>query len=368
MCAEKAAKTLHSEEVAQVSVGRLIAGGALSMFLSCLFVVIFLPFLAIYIVPAGIFLIVYMAWSLAFGELASRQAQALAKKHLGANGKSELHVVEQVGDGAALVLNDWGMVFCSAGKKPVELSWNEVIQVEEPQAKVLLVHGYNNTEFKMNLTVAHRFFLVTASMFAKIPSVCEFDINPLTGESRLLAKLHNSPRQWKGLWGRFIVNANGVQFNDKQIHFDLLQKVDETVADADPDPGVMGKIWTLHFYSVNDYLAISSSQLEADYQIVKRIVSEKCPTRVSFATNAKTPQDIAYDEFCWLREILGSVTPLNKRKAAYFERYYSYMLILAKRFKFKFYPEVRKFLDDYAYLLRFDGRESAAKELDELVF
>lgn len=358
---------MHHEEVENVALGKLILGGAVAMLFSCLIVCIFLPFFLVLIVPVGIFLMAYMAWSLASGEMASRKAQALAKKHLNAGGKSELQVIEQVGDSSALVLNDWGVVFCSTGKRPVELSWNEISQVEEPQVKVLVVHGHNNRKFKLDLAVAKRFFLVTSSMFAKIPRVCDFDINSHTGESRLLSKLQASPRQWKGLWGHFVLSSEGIQLNDQKIHFDLLQSVEETVVDADPDPGIMGKIWTLHFKSVNDSFSISNAKLEDGYQVLKRVVAEKCPDRVSFVSNPQTPRDIAYEEFCLLQEIVSASQPLKKRKPEVMEGYYKYMYFLLKTFKFKFYPQVRRFLDEYAALLRHLKRDAEARELEEFV-
>lgn len=370
MCAEgaeDAINSLHHEEVDEVSAVRLAVGGASAMLFSCLLACLFLPFLIILIIPAGVFLMAYLAWSLVYSELSSRKAQGLAKKHLGINGKSKLQVIENVGDSSALVLNDWGLVFCTIGKKPVELAWNEITQVQEPEAKVLTVYGNNKTKFKLDLAVAKRFFLVTASMFAKVPRVCDFDINPLTGESCLLSKLRMQPREWKGLWGRFVINADGVQFHDKKIHWDLLQEVDETVVDADPDPGILGKIWTLHFNSVNDSFSVSSSQLENGYELVKRVVSEKCPNRISFVTPAKLPQDIAYEEFCFLQELLDLSAPWTKRRAAVMERYCSYMFTLVKRFKFKFYPQVRKFLESYAGLLRCLNRDEEARVLDEFM-
>jgi hypothetical protein len=364
MCAEGTIEPPYHEEVEEVSVFRLAVGGALAMFVSCLIVGICLPFLLVLIVPVGLFLMAFMAWSLAFGELSSRKAQQLAKKHLSAS-RSELQVIEQVGDGSCLVLNDWGVVFCSVGKRPVELSWNEIAQVEEPESKVLMVYGHNEEAFKLDLAVVKRFFLITSAMMVKIPRICNFDINPLTAESRLLDKLKSQPRQWQGLWGRFEINANGIQRNDKLIHYDLLQSIVETIVDADPDPGILGTIRTLNFQSVNDSFAISNAQLGDSYELVKRILWEKLPDRASFAINAKTPSDIAYEEFCLLQENL----PLSKHvtKTAHLERCYKYMLFLVKRFKFKFYPQVRRFLDDYAELLRRMKRDVEAKELEEFV-
>ncbi len=358
---------LHYETVADVPLKNLVIGGMSAMFFSCIIVGLLLPFMLVLIIPVALFLMIFLACSLAFGEMSSRKAQSIANRHLSSPGKTKLQVIEQVGDKSALVMNDWGVVFCSVGKRPVELSWDEIAQVEEPQVKVLVVRDRNNANFKLDLAVAKRFFLVTASMFSKISSRCNFDINPLTGQSLLEQKLRTEPREWKGLWGHFKVSSEGVEFNDKKIHWDVLQNVDETVADADPDPGMLGKIYSLHFKAPGTSFTAKSDQLEGGYDLLKRLTAEKCPQATSFAGDAQTPRDIAYDEFCLLQELLDVPTPLNKRKAAYLERYYFYMLQLIRRFKFKFYPQVRRFLEDYAKVLRFMGREAEAKQLDEFV-
>ncbi|MBX9879176.1 MAG: hypothetical protein K2Y22_12015 [Candidatus Obscuribacterales bacterium] len=358
---------LHYETVAEVSLKNLILGGMFAMLFSCLLVGLLLPFMLVLIVPVALFLMIFLACSLAFGEISSRKAQSIANRHLSAPGKTKLQVIEQVGEKSALVLNDWGVVFCSVGKRPVEFSWDEIAQVDEPQAKVLIVRDRNNANFKLDLAVAKRFFLVTASMFSKIPARCNFDINPLTGESRLIEKLKTEPREWKGSWGHFKVSDEGVEFNDRKIQWDVLQEVDETIADADPDPGMLGKIYSMRFKAPGTSFVVTSNHLENGYDLLKRVTAEKRPQSTSFAGDASSPRDIAYDEFCLLQELLSVQTPLNKRKAAYLERYYSYMFQLINRFKFKFYPQVRRFLEDYAKVLRFMGREAEAKQLDEFV-
>lgn len=359
--------SLHYETVAEVPLKNLIFGGMFAMLFSCLIVALLLPFMLVLIVPVALFLMIFLACSLAFGEISSRKAQSIANRHLSSPGKTKLQVIEQVGDKSALVLNDWGVVFASVGSRPIEFSWDEIAQVEESQAKVLIVKDRNNSMFKLDLAIAKRFFLVTASMFSKIPARCNFDINPLTGQSRLMEKLKTEHREWKGLWGHVRVSDEGVEFNDKKIQWDVLQEVEETVADADPDPGMLGKIYSLHFKAPGTSFVVTSDHLENGYDLLKRITAEKRPQATSFAGDASSPRDIAYDEFCLLQELLSVPAPLNKRKAAYLERYYSYMFQLINRFKFKFYPQVRRFLEDYANVLRFTGREAEAKQLDEFM-
>jgi hypothetical protein len=355
----------HYEVHDAVSLRNLIVGGFSVMVISCLFVGLFLPFLLIFVIPVGLFLACYMAWSLAQGELAARQAQALAAKHLGALSNTRLNVIEQVGDTAAIVLNDWGLVFCRFGKRPIQLAWDQVKKVDETASKVLTIYGYAGEQFKLDLAVTKRFFLISASIFAKIPNVCNFDINPHTGKSNLLENLDHMPCNWKGMWGSLTFDSNGVQLNNKRISWDALKAVDESAYDAGDDPGIMGKVSVLTFKSFDESFAVDSHDLEFEYDRVRRILKEKISERASFCRYVKTARDVAFDEFCFLQETITSSLPLTKRRAQALERYYKYMLTLLDTFEIGFYPQVRRFIEDYQNLLRYTGRDAEADALDK---
>lgn len=352
------------EEKPPVSLRNLIIGGFSAMAISCLVVGIFLPFLLIFILPVGLFLCCYMAWSLARGELAARQAQELASKHLGALSGTRLNVIEEVGDTAAVVLNDWGLVFCRFATKPIQLAWDEVKRVDETSAKVLVIEGNHGEKFKLDLAVAKRFFLVSASIFGKVPNVCNFDINPHTGKSNLVEKLDHISRSWRGLWGELVFDSRGVQFKNKRMSWDAIRSVQESAYDAGDDPGIMGKVSVLTFKSLDESFQVDSHDLEFEYDLIRRILSEKIPERCDFARFVQTAKHVAFDEFCFLQETIKSDIPLNQSRAQFLERYYKYMLTLLDTFEIGFYPQVRRFIEDYQNLLRYTGREAEANALE----
>src|SRR5205807_1932777 len=106
---------------------------------------------------------------------------------------SDLEIVESAGTATALALNDWGVVYVSPGKHPVEMAWSAINSVEETGIGVLAFRS-SKSKFEIDCSLG-RYMLITETIYNKIPERTNFDIDPSTCKSRILAKLESTPRE-----------------------------------------------------------------------------------------------------------------------------------------------------------------------------
>ena len=357
----------HHEIKPPTSIATLVVGGIVMIALCGIVVAFLFPFLLLFS-PFILIFGGYVVWALVTGEKTKRKAQFLAAKHLGPSGTTKLNIVESVANVSTLVMNDWGVVFVREGKAPLEVSWNEITLVEEPQRALLRIQAGNQRQFDIDLTMASRYFLVTAAMSQKLPGRTDFDFNPQTGESYLLPKLFRQPRQWQGMWGHFIVDCQGVEYKGKRFSWDEITLVEEYTLGSSGSIDYQGEDTYLKFKANNNSFSVAAEHLEpGGCGIVKSIVQERLAGRTNFIDAGLTPRDMAEGEFNFYRKLYQAPFSRGMRegnlKADFIEQnFFSRMLTLLDNFSLDG-DKVRVFFLDYAELLQSTGHVAEAKRM-----
>jgi hypothetical protein len=341
-----------------------IAGG-LAFFALLLFsvpVFVFLLPLAV-----GIMVVLYLV-----SNRSSRKAETLAKKRLGSAPPGEIHVSLSPGTADALVLNDWGVVYVKAGSRAIEVPWDEVSGVEEPEPAVLSFRRREGSPFCVDLST-ERYFRATRAIHARIPDRTSLDVDPATGESNLLRKLRHAPREWKGRWGSFAVTTEGVEHTGRRMKWDEIRSVEESSTPGDECEGV----WTLTFRSHGQTLHIASSDLSdgripgySAYDVVRAIALERLPGRVHLdgARMVPTPRGRAIREFEFCAETTKAFAlALKSGKYHVIEPEFRHMLALADTFSLDDSSMAQDLFLDYAELLRRTDRADEATRLEARV-
>lgn len=354
-----------------IKINLLIIAGLSATFFSTLVVggivcFLFLPTAAGSLIPilgllaiAATFMGVMLPYSLAKGEMMTRKAQALAKKRLGPGGKTTLNIIETALEptitGGELVMNDWGLVYLEAGKRPIELSWQDIEKVEEPSPMRITVHGKGRKPF---VIVPTRYYLVAAAMFEKLPHRTQFDVNPISGESRLVDKLNAEPRSW----GKYKLDANGIKWDKDSVRWDEIQSVREMIFETNEGTShkeleVKGfaKSFRIHEADGND----------DTYSIVKAIMEDRLPSnKCEFEYKGPSAMGRAVLEFDRMAETtrVGMKTARVTHKYEHLESYFAHMQTLVETFSLEG-RDVDKFRIDYADVLQYTGRTDEANAL-----
>ncbi len=335
----------------------LLIGAALCvLFLPVAPIGTLLPFLGLLGI-AALFMGIALPYSLAKGEIMARKVQDLANKHLGPGGTTELNIIETTLEptivGAEIVMNDWGLVYLESGKRPIELSWQDIDRVEEPLPMRLLVHPKKGRAFTI---VPSRYYLLAAAMYEKLPGRTSFDVNPLTGKSNLTEKLRSDPRKW----GKYQIDANGIHWGGKNVQWEHVLNVREVVTESEGTSYSFLEVSTL-----TGVINIGQNEAQDDaYLILKAVMEDTLPGKCEFQFKAASAFGRAWQEFDRMSDTTaaGMKVARQTHKFEHLERYFAHMQTLQEMFSFEG-EAVNRFRRDYADVLQYLGRTEEANEL-----
>lgn len=297
-----------------------------------------------------------------------QKARNRANGHLGLLGTTTLCVELRLGLSAALVFNDWGVVFVRFARRPVELSWGEIRLVDEPAMALLSFHADSRLSFEVDLS-QERYFAATRAMFSKIPDKTNFDVDPVSGRSNLLHKLQHAPFEWQGRWGRFIMTNRGVTHERGSMTWDEIEAVREFFFPGDESESY----WELRFSSAALSFELRSTCFSdgrqvgySGYGTIKGVVAERIPDKAVFALPPLAPDQRAIAEFNRCQEAckVGFALALKSGRFSFFERYFQDMLSLVDTFALAGAVDTRSFFRDYAELMSRTGRPAQAAEFE----
>lgn len=330
-----------------------------------LFFLIFLccvPAFLFLIIPVVVFLVIVYK----IGEGTGAKAKKLARTHLPL-GSSQLEIFESVGLASSIALNDWGIVFVSPDKPAVEMAWQEIASVSEVASAVLLFKG-EVKELRLDLSTS-RYFMITEAVYNRLPDRVDFDIDPLSGQSKILQRLSCGPRVWAHKQKRLKLDDNGIEFDTQEMLWRDVTTVSETFVDGDEGP----HYHSLTFFSNKGKLEITVSNFPAqedldrqrNFDLLKQIVNERIPGRAQFTTGAPTPKDRALAEFMRSQDSAkgGLAFALKSGKFGPLDAIYKPMLSIVDKYNLDDHPSVQEFLQDYVVLLERTDRSPDSMRL-----
>jgi hypothetical protein len=344
---------------ASISPANIAIGVVVFLALLC-----FAPFFLI-LLPFAIAGMAVLYW---VGTRTESEAKNIAKERLGPDRKSDVNVAENIGIADALVLNDWGIVISSPGKKPVEIAWDKITLVEEPRMGTLLFHTIKGERVEVDLWL-HRYLLLTEAINKKLPGKTDFDIDAATGESKILQKLATRPLEWKSKNLTFRVTEHGIKFSEIKIAWQDITSVVETEQTVEDAPSV----WYWEFAAGGALYEVDSAEICAANSAtgcsgdqMKAIVAERIPDKTQFIWAAPTANDRAYQEFERCREATKAAFALalgNGNFDRAVEPMFQHMLNIVDRFSLDNKPHVQEFFMHYAELFKLTGRPEESERL-----
>lgn len=323
---------------------QFLFGPLVFIFLTALFAPVFLLLL----IPAVIFLTVLYGAGKSASEIALKTSRSLVQ-----GTKSQLEVCEPMALASALVMNDWGVVYASPGKRSAQISWDSIRRVRENELRRLYIEAEEDLE--INLAV-HRYTLVTETIQKKIPHKTDFLIDANTGESRVCKRLEQTPFIWKAR-KKLIIDANSITIEGKKLDWNAI-RVEEILI-----PGEFNEVpdyCALNFFTANSNYEVSRVDIELEdeipnygrFELLKIIVSEKIPRLVSFTSLPWTPQLLAIDELERSYESLkvGLQFAIANGKLEPMEEYCKPILRLIEKYKLEELEIAKEFMHNYALL------------------
>ncbi|MBX9669089.1 MAG: hypothetical protein K2X93_15800 [Candidatus Obscuribacterales bacterium] len=315
------------------------------------------------LIPTVIFLVVLYK----IGEGSTAKAKKIARSRLPV-ASSKLEVFESVGLASCVALNDWGIVFVSPNKPVVEMAWNEIASVAEVASSVLLFKC-EVKELPLDLSTS-RYFLITDKVHEKLPGKVDFDVDPVSGQSKILQRLTVGPRVFVHNNKSLILDDNGIEFNGQQINWTDVNVVTETFVDGDDGPAYH----SLTFSSNTKKFEITQSKFPAEddlskmrnFLLLKQIVGEKIPAKTQFTSSALSMRDRAIDEFLRGREAakVGLAFALKSGKFEPLKEWYEPMLSIADKYDLDDHPAVQDFIQDYVVYLERTDRSTEAQRMN----
>ena len=299
----------------------------------------------------------------------TKKARSLARKHLGAGVTSGLEAEFSPGMSGALVMNDWGIVYVTLKRRPVELAWSDVRLVDEPDIAMLAFHTHDAVAFEADLS-QDRYFKAIWAIHSKIPDRTRFDVDAVTGESNLLRKLQHAPLSWQGKWGSFVVTVEGVERDGNFMPWHDIGSVQETSYLGDETESY----WELAITSASKSFSLKSTDFSdgrqignSGYDTIKAILALRVAGKVVFDRRAALPKNRAIDEFNRGRDAAQVALQLTLKsgKTAYLENHFGHMLALVDSLSLEGSVDTASFFRDYAELLKRAGRREEARKLED---
>lgn len=336
----------------------VIAGGLIvfAIILCCVPVFwFFLPFVLIFLVV--LFLM---------GKTNLGKARELGRSHM-RGAVSELNVDFGSGLASSLVLNDWGLYFATSGKKPVAVSWNDVTLVQEPKLALVEIHSSRESTIKVDLS-QDRYYLATKAFCSKIPDRIKFLVDPTSGTSELLQRMEEAPFEFRGKFGHFVMDLNGVEHSrGGRMSWDSISRVQENQYDIED----VGAVRELIFSAGNQSFKLEEKDLSdrtignTSYDLIKAVLDDRIPRKVSFTYPPASARERAKQEFDRENEITSKSISmaLKSGKYAHLEPRFQHMEWLVDTFHLEPICDTRTFFQDYAEMLARTNRQDEGKKL-----
>lgn len=325
--------------------------------LACPPLLLFLPFAIIGLVVLAL-----------FHAKGQSKARKLASKHLGSQGTSQLQVEFAPGLSSSLVMNDWGVVFDTPGKAPVELSWDEITLVDEPRVATLEFHSHKAPTFEADLS-EERYFLAIRSIHSKIPNKIDFQCDPVSGATNLVRRLESRSYEWSGSWGHLVISRDGIEHSKAgRMGWYDIESVVEREYQRDESP----TLWELEFNARRNSFVLERRHFDDDrrvghcgYDMIKAIVEQKIPGKASFTLRPPMPTLRAEHEFDRENEItkVAISLALKSGKWAPLEERFRHMEWLVDTFKLERVCDTRTFFQDYAEMLSRTNRAEEGRRI-----
>lgn len=346
------------KEIAEITTAPHIVGGliAILILLCCVpFFFFLLPFVIVVLV---------VLYKMSEGNEA--KALKLARAHL--NGKSStLEISESVETANALVLNDWGIVYVTVGKPAIEVPWREIKSVDETSIGILNFNC-DKFNFEVNLSIG-RYNLITEALYEKLPGRVQFDVDPQTGNSNILDRLKDGPREWSSKKSRLIVSEDGIEYGGNRMSWLEISSVRESRVYVDEGPDTLFLTFSSggNRFDVTDDVVSLDKELPCytGYDLLKLIVYDRIPGRTQFEEEALTPSKRALEEFKRGQDATkaGFAFALKSGKLHVIEPHFHNMLKLVDKFHLDKHSCVQDFFQDYGLLFQKTGRDREAEQL-----
>lgn len=295
------------------------------------------------------------------------KARDLARKHM-RGVHSELDVDFSPGLASSLVLNDWGLYFATSGKKPVAISWDNVTSIEELEIAILKIHSGSQSPIEVDLS-QDRYYLATRSLYSKIPDKVNLFVDPKSGSGKLVQRLEEAPFEFRGKFGHFIMDSLGVEHSQSgRISWDAITRVQENENDIED----LGAIRELVFTAGGQSFKLEEKELTDNrtigntrYDLIKAILDDRIPTKVSFTLAAASARERAKQEFDRENEITSKSMSMaiKSGKYAHLEPRFKHMEWLVDTFHLEPICDTRTFFQDYAEMLARTNRSDEGKKL-----
>jgi hypothetical protein len=349
------------KEIVEITSKPAIAVGLLLILLFLCSVPVFLFLL----VPVVIFLVILYK----IGAANDSKARTLARSHQ--SGASGFEMRESIGLSDSMVLNDWGIVYVSSNKKSIEIPWSDIKSVTETGVGYC-VFDFGQGKLEMDLSI-HRYTLIADTIYERIPERTDFDIDPVTGTSRLLEKLRRSPFCWNTKKGPFIVDNDGIEFGTRRLNWTNIENVSESIFEGDESPTIR----RLTFVSGNSQISLEDHMINGPNEIpryttfdrVKQIVCERIPRQARYELPPSAPRKRAEAELEMCQDAAKGALAfgLQSGKLDYAESLYKPMLKLVDKYQLDYFVPAQNFLQDYAVLLRKTNQVELAQQLERRV-
>lgn len=323
----------------KTSVGSTIGG-----FIALLIILVACPPLLL-LAP---FVIVGLVILFFVGQTNSHKARKLVRSHLRGQ-QSSFEMVQSTGNADAIALNDWGLVFVRAGRKPIHCAWHDIQKVHEAHLGVL--HFYaRHADFEIDFT-QNRYFQIIEVLEKHIRDRLQLMIDPATGKSKFAEMLAAQPFEWKGRHGHFVISREGIRLDDKRLAWDEIDRVTELyrqIDEEEPDRKLVFEGRGVRM--VLDNKMVDKDNLlprYTDFDLVRAIAKERIPHKVSLYNEAPSPRERAFWEFQQMQEASEAAfsLALNSGKFDHVEAEFRKMRALVDKYSLHDEPAVKEFLE-----------------------
>jgi hypothetical protein len=332
-------------------IGALLVGALFFLMVPPL--ILFLP------VAIVVMTVLYLVWNKSLQTAkgaADRRAQQL--------GGSKLYLELDT-----LVLNDWGAFYAKFGKPLVELPWQQITSVTEPQIAFLEFHAGDRTPIRIDLS-QYQYFAAIWAIHSKLPNRTEFQVDPVSCTLNLLPKLQREPFEFRGKFGHVVVTNDAISRSGIALRWKEIRSVEE-VFHSDED---MNAFWTLTVRTDSQSFLLNSGDFldgpqlwDTDYDLIKTLIALKIPDKTKYHRRLPTAKTRAIEEYERCQEIakVGFSIALKSGKFAPCERYLSHMTALVDKVHIEDEVDTRSLFQDYAELLDRTNRPSEAAKMHD---
>lgn len=295
------------------------------------------------------------------------KARDLGRKRMH-GARSELEVDFSPGLASSLVMNDWGLFFATSGKKPVAIPWSDVTVVEERELAILNIQSRREPPFEVDLS-QDRYYLAARSLGSKIPDKLKLLVDPQSGRSELLQRMEDTRFEFGGRSTRFVMDSEGVEYSKGgRMSWNSITRVQENEYEIEDSAPIRELVFTAgsqSFKLEEKDLTDNRTVFNTGYDLIKAILDDRIPTKVSFSYPPGSARERAKREFNRENEITSKSISMaiKSGKFAYLEPRFKHMEWLVDTFSLEPICDTRTFFQDYAEMLSRTNRADESKRL-----